>query len=102
MMGSVLMARMKEEGDFVGFKPFFFSLTQAGHKALEVGLDAPPVRDAFDTDLLFSLNHSRVNSHFGTYRYRKSSRPFRTVISSLAYSKSSADISSTTEAFSLI
>jgi len=55
MVGSVLMARMKEEGDFKGFEPVFFSSTQAGKKAPDVGLDAPPVQDAFDIDLLSSL-----------------------------------------------
>jgi len=55
MVGSVLMARMKEEKDFSGFEPVFFSSTQAGKKAPDVGLDSPPVKDAFDIDLLASL-----------------------------------------------
>lgn len=55
MVGSVLMARMREEGDFRGFEPIFFSSTQAGQKAPDVGLDAPPVKDAFDTKALFEL-----------------------------------------------
>jgi aspartate-semialdehyde dehydrogenase len=55
MVGSVLMARMKEEGDFRGFEPVFFSSTQAGQKAPDVGLEAPPVKDAFDIKALLEL-----------------------------------------------
>ncbi len=55
MVGSVLMARMKEEGDFKGFEPVFFSSTQAGQKAPDVGVEASLVKDALDADLLFSL-----------------------------------------------
>jgi len=52
MVGSVLMERMKAEGDFAGFQPTFFSTSQAGQDSPDVGLDAPPLADAFDTGLL--------------------------------------------------
>ncbi len=52
MVGSVLMERMREEGDFSGFEPFFASTSQAGQKGPDVGLEVPPLADAFDTKLL--------------------------------------------------
>ena len=52
MVGSVLMERMKAEGDFKDFEPVFYSTSQAGQPAPEVGLDAPPVADAYDLDSL--------------------------------------------------
>ncbi len=55
MVGSVLMSRMREEGDFKGFEPIFFSSSQAGQRAPDVGLEAPPVKDAFDIEELKRL-----------------------------------------------
>jgi len=56
MVGSVLMGRMNEEHDFTGFEPIFFTTSNVGGKGPEVGLEIPPLRDAYDTDLLSSLN----------------------------------------------
>lgn len=56
MVGSVLMGRMKEEGDFQGFEATFFTTSNVGGQPPQVGLEAPPLRDAFDTDLLNPLD----------------------------------------------
>ena len=56
MVGSVLMGRMREEGDFEGYEATFFSTSNVGGKAPDVGLDVPPLQDAFDTKLLSSLD----------------------------------------------
>ena len=48
MVGSVLMERMVEEGDFAGLDATFFSTSQVGQPPPAVGIDAPPVADAFD------------------------------------------------------
>jgi aspartate-semialdehyde dehydrogenase len=54
MVGSVLMGRMEEEGDFNGsFEPRFFSTSQAGG-AGPVG--AAPLADAFDTGALAAMD----------------------------------------------
>jgi aspartate-semialdehyde dehydrogenase len=46
MVGSVLMQRMHEEGDFELIDPVFFSTSQAGGAAPAVGRNAGPVKDA--------------------------------------------------------
>lgn len=56
MVGSVLMGRMNEEQDFKGFEPVFFTTSNVGGKAPDVGLDIPSLRDAHDIDLLSSLD----------------------------------------------
>ncbi|GBC62081.1 aspartate-semialdehyde dehydrogenase [Desulfonema ishimotonii] len=56
MVGSVLMERMQAEDDFRGFEPLFFSTSQAGQAGPDVGIDVPPVADAFDYDLLKSMD----------------------------------------------
>jgi len=56
MVGSVLLSRMREEGDFEGFEPIFFSTSNIGGKGPEVGLDIPPLKDAFDIQLLSSMD----------------------------------------------
>jgi len=56
MVGSVLMGRMKEENDFKGFEPLFFSTSDVGGVGPDVGLDIPPLKDAYDTGLLSSLD----------------------------------------------
>jgi aspartate-semialdehyde dehydrogenase len=55
MVGSVLLERMKQENDFRGLEPVFFSTSQAGSKAPDVGVDAPPVADANDVTALSKL-----------------------------------------------
>lgn len=56
MVGSVLMGRMNEEKDFTGFEPIFFTTSNVGGKGPDVGLEIPPLRDAFDIDLLSSMD----------------------------------------------
>ncbi|MCE9633346.1 MAG: aspartate-semialdehyde dehydrogenase [Methylophilales bacterium] len=48
MVGSVLMQRMREEGDFALIDPVFFTTSQTGGKAPEIGKDVPPLKDAKD------------------------------------------------------
>ena len=48
MVGSVLIDRMRAEGDFTGFEPLFASTSQVGAPSPAVGIEAPPVVDAWD------------------------------------------------------
>jgi aspartate-semialdehyde dehydrogenase len=52
MVGSVLIERMRAEHDFELIEPVFFSTTQAGGKAPDIGRAVPPVRDARDLEAL--------------------------------------------------
>ena len=52
MVGSVLVERMRTEGDFAHIEPAFFSTTQAGARAPDAGGDAATVGDAHDLDAL--------------------------------------------------
>lgn len=56
MVGSVLMGRMKEEEDFIGFEPTFFTTSNVGGHGPDVGMDIPPLQDACDLDLLRGLD----------------------------------------------
>ncbi|WP_346836993.1 aspartate-semialdehyde dehydrogenase [Microbulbifer sp. SAOS-129_SWC] len=57
MVGSVLMGRMREENDFAHIpQPVFFSTSNAGGKAPDVGRDVAPLGDAFDIDALAELD----------------------------------------------
>ena len=56
MVGSVLMKRMREERDFNGFEPIFFSTSNVGGKGPDCGLEIPPLQDAYDIALLSSLD----------------------------------------------
>ena len=57
MVGSVLMQRMREENDFAGIEPVFFSTSQTGKPAPDVGKEnVPPLQDAFDIDALKALD----------------------------------------------
>ncbi len=57
MVGSVLMQRMREENDFADIDPVFFSTSQTGQPAPDVGkADVPPLKDAFDLDELRKLD----------------------------------------------
>ena len=49
MVGSVLLERMRAEGDFEGLSPVFYSTSQVGEAAPMVGVAAPPLADAYDT-----------------------------------------------------
>jgi aspartate-semialdehyde dehydrogenase len=46
MVGSVLMQRMREEKDFDLIEPVFFSTSQAGGKAPDIGRNTPVLKDA--------------------------------------------------------
>jgi aspartate-semialdehyde dehydrogenase len=48
MVGSVLMERMREEKDFTGYRPVFFSTSQAGGAGPNVGTDSGALLDAYD------------------------------------------------------
>ncbi|WP_346923570.1 aspartate-semialdehyde dehydrogenase [Rothia sp. (in: high G+C Gram-positive bacteria)] len=57
MVGSVLMQRMVDEGDFDGINPVFFSTSQAGSPAPTLGgvLEESTLKDAHDIDELVKL-----------------------------------------------
>ncbi len=52
MVGSVLVERMRAEGDFAWIDPAFFSTTQAGHAAPDAGGESARVADASDLEAL--------------------------------------------------
>src|SRR5688572_6023350 len=56
MVGSVLVQRMREERDFEQIDPVFFSTSQAGAAAPEIGKRAPAVKDARDVSQLAALD----------------------------------------------
>src|SRR4030095_14003471 len=56
MVGSVLVQRMREERDFDLVDPVFFSTSQAGAKAPEIGKTVPTVQDATDVAALAALD----------------------------------------------
>ncbi|MDN5870612.1 MAG: aspartate-semialdehyde dehydrogenase [Nitrococcus sp.] len=56
MVGSVLMQRMREENDFAGIAPVFFSTSQAGKPAPDVGREVPALKDAHDLTTLQAMD----------------------------------------------
>ncbi|GAB0149065.1 MULTISPECIES: aspartate-semialdehyde dehydrogenase [unclassified Marichromatium] len=57
MVGSVLMERMRAEGDFAHItEPVFFSTSQAGQPGPDVGRGAQPLRDADSLDALAEMD----------------------------------------------
>jgi len=56
MVGSVLMERMRAEGDFRGFEPLFFSTSSAGRPGPDVGSGSAPLLDAYDLEALSALD----------------------------------------------
>jgi aspartate-semialdehyde dehydrogenase len=52
MVGSVLMDRMQQEGDFAHIEPVFFSTSNAGGKAPAQAKNETTLRDAHDIDAL--------------------------------------------------
>ena len=56
MVGSVLMQRMQEDGDFNGIEPIFFTTSQVGQPGPDIGVDVPPLKDAFALDDLKALD----------------------------------------------
>ncbi len=55
MVGSVLMQRMRDEGDFSLFEPVFFSTSNAGGAAPSWATGAGPLQDAYDIQALKKL-----------------------------------------------
>jgi aspartate-semialdehyde dehydrogenase len=56
MVGSVLMERMRAENDFALIEPVFFSTSQVGGKAPNVGKETPALGNALDVDSLKRLD----------------------------------------------
>lgn len=56
MVGSVLLERMIEEKDFSRITPVFFTTSNVGGQAPDVGVDTPPLKDAFSVDELKKLD----------------------------------------------
>lgn len=56
MVGSVLMQRMQDEGDFSGIEPVFFSTSQAGQAAPDVGQGPSELQDANNIEALASCD----------------------------------------------
>jgi len=52
MVGSVLLERMRAENDFEGLEPTFYSTSQVGQAAPDVGVIAPVLADAYDIHAL--------------------------------------------------
>ena len=55
MVGSVLMERMLAEKDFERCEPLFFTTSQAGQPAPEIGREVPVLQDANDLDKLADM-----------------------------------------------
>ena len=66
MVGSVLMGRMREEADFKDFEPTFFTTSNIGGEGPDVGIEIPPLQDAFDFERL-SLQDIIVTCQGGEY-----------------------------------
>lgn len=56
MVGSVLLQRMREENDFALIEPIFFTTSQLGGPAPDVGRAAPPLQDARSVDALKQMD----------------------------------------------
>jgi aspartate-semialdehyde dehydrogenase len=57
MVGSVLMGRMLEEGDFAGIEaPEFFTTSQVGQPGPDIGRETVPLRDATDIGALKEMD----------------------------------------------
>ncbi len=56
MVGSVLMARMREEDDFARIEPVFFTTSQLGQPGPDIGRAVPALKDAHDIDELTQMD----------------------------------------------
>ena len=56
MVGSVLMQRMMQENDFAEIEPQFFTTSQTGGIAPNIGKESPALKDAKDINALKSMN----------------------------------------------
>ena len=55
MVGSVLMQRMREERDFELIAPVFFTTSQVGGKAPDIGREVEPLKDANSIEALCAM-----------------------------------------------
>jgi aspartate-semialdehyde dehydrogenase len=69
MVGSVLVERMSAEKDFDVCEPLFFSTSQAGGRAPNIGRDIAPVADALDLASLKQLE-AIISCQGGDYTQR--------------------------------
>lgn len=69
MVGSVLMQRMREEQDFHGFEPVFFTTSQAGQPGPDVGAGSRPLEEATDIKRLREMDII-VSCQGGSYTER--------------------------------
>ncbi|QDC44245.1 aspartate-semialdehyde dehydrogenase [Methylophilus medardicus] len=56
MVGSVLMQRMMQENDFADIEPQFFTTSQTGGAAPDIGKDSPALQDAKNIDALRQMD----------------------------------------------
>jgi aspartate-semialdehyde dehydrogenase len=56
MVGSVLMERMQAENDFRDIEPIFFTTSQVGQSAPNIGRDLPPLQDANEVEALKAMD----------------------------------------------
>ncbi|MCX7673378.1 MAG: aspartate-semialdehyde dehydrogenase [Thiobacillaceae bacterium] len=56
MVGSVLMGRMREEGDFDLIEPVFFSTSNTGGQGPDIGRELPPLKDAMSIEELRAMD----------------------------------------------
>src|SRR5690625_5338500 len=61
MVGSVLMERMRAESDFRDIEPLFFSTSNAGGQAPDIGRSLPPLADAHDLDALMGRSEEHTS-----------------------------------------
>src|SRR5258708_36581813 len=66
MVGSVLMERMRDEGDFERIDPVFFTTSNVGGAGPAIGRTAAPLKDANDIAALAKLD-VLVSSQGGDY-----------------------------------
>lgn len=69
MVGSVLIDRMRAEGDFTEIEPLFFSTSQAGAQGPNIGTETQPLQDAFHIDTLSRMD-ILVSCQGGEYTQR--------------------------------
>jgi aspartate-semialdehyde dehydrogenase len=56
MVGSVLMGRMREENDFAGIDPVFFTTSNVGGAGPDVGKPVAALKDAYDINALKGMD----------------------------------------------
>jgi aspartate-semialdehyde dehydrogenase len=56
MVGSVLMGRMKDENDFAGIEPVFFTTSNVGGQGPDIGREIPALKDASNIDELAAMD----------------------------------------------